>query len=118
MSWRTCGVEQTPSKILDEWLVLEIPSDGPQAPWPRHLVGIRTEAGKLRITSPVELFDPVARRAVTRSGTVYELRGEPGHSARALLRWHVCKDLFGVTVERDVTDEVSALFDVSRWPAA
>lgn len=118
MTWRIYGIEQTPSKILDEWFVLEMPSSAPAAPWTRHLVGLRVEAGKVRLSSPVELFDPVSRRAVTSSGTVYELRGEPGLSGDALLTWRAWKAFWGITLERDVTDEVRELLDVSRWPAS
>jgi hypothetical protein len=82
------------------------------------LVGLQTALGKVRVSSRVELFDLVSRRAVTSSGTVYELRGEPGLSGAALATWLAWKDFWGVSLERDVTAEVSELLDASRWPAS
>lgn len=106
MVWRLEPVWQAPTKTLDAWSVYEVPFDGLDAPWTRHLVGFRLEGCKGQVSSPVETFDPVSRRAVTRSGQVYELGAGPGLNADAFAVWSVWLHLNRIQDVRDVTDEV------------
>ncbi|GAB3656417.1 hypothetical protein [Ramlibacter alkalitolerans] len=112
MAWRIERIEQEPTKTLDAWMVLEVPLDGPEQPWTRHLVGFRLEGTKGQVSAPVEVFDPATRRAVTRSGTVYELGERPGVNADAFAVWGQWKHRFGIREERDVTMLVEALLAV------
>jgi hypothetical protein len=109
MTWRIERIEQLPTGTLDAWMVLEVPSDGLEQPWTRHLVGLNLEGCKAQVSSPVEAFDPISRRALTRSGRVYELGERPGPSADAFSLWGVWKQTFGIEEEREVTEEVEAL---------
>lgn len=112
MTWRIGRVEQEPTKTLDAWMVLEVPLDGHGQPWTRHLVGFRLEGTKGQVSSPVEVFDPATRRALTRSGKVYELGERAGLNADAFAVWGQWKRKFGIREERDVTVEAEALLSV------
>ena len=109
MTWLLACIDQEPAKTLDAWMVLEVPFDGAQQPWTRHLVGFRREGCKGQVSSPVEVFDPNSRRAMTRSGQVYELGPRPGVNADAFALWARWKHRNGIAHERDVTDEVDEL---------
>lgn len=109
MTWQIKPIDQEPTKTLDAWMVLEVPFDGPGRPWTRHLVGFRLQGIKGQVSAPVEVFDPASRRAITRSGTVYELGDRPGLNADAFAVWGQWKRRFGMREERDVTVEVEAL---------
>ncbi len=109
MAWRIEPIPQAPTKTLDAWCVYEVPFDGPDAPWTRHLVGFRVEGSKGQVSSPVESFDPVTRRARTRSGQVYELRIGPGFDAAAFVVWSTWIYVNRIREALDVTDEVESL---------
>ncbi len=108
-SWAIGPVHQEPTIELHLWSVFEVPADGQGCSWTRHLVGLRPEGFKARVSSPVEVLDPVTRRAVTRSGRVYELAHHSGINADALAVWGAWKHRYGLEDERDVTDEVEQL---------
>jgi hypothetical protein len=109
MSWRVQPISEEPSRTLDAWFVVEVPFDGAQVPWTRHLVGWSVESTRGRVSSPIEVLDPERRLARTRSGRVYELRHGPGLNADAFTTWCRWKARHGLQDERDVSDEVSAL---------
>lgn len=109
MTWRIERIDQDPDKTLDAWMVLEVRVGGPEQPLTRHLVGFRLEGTKGQVSSPVEVFDPVTRRAVTQSGKVYELGERAGLNADAFAVWGQWKRQYGIREERDVTVEVEAL---------
>jgi hypothetical protein len=109
MTWRIESILQAPTKTLDAWSVYEVTFDGPAAPWTRHLVGFRLEGCKGQVSSPVVVFDPVTRRALTRSGQVYELRVGPGFNTDAFCTWSTWVYANGIKRAVDVTDEVAAL---------
>ena len=109
MPWRIESILREPTKTLDAWAVYECPFDGLEAPWTRHLIGFRLEGCKGQVSSPVESFDPVSRRAVTRSGQVYELGVGPGLNADAFFLWNVWLHTNRLQDVRDVSDEVELL---------
>lgn len=109
MTWLTEDIPEVASRTLDAWMVLEVPFDGPDQPWTRHLVGWRVEGGRGQVSSPVEAIDPARRLVRTRSGRVYELRHGPGLNADAFSVWCSWKARHGVQEERDVSDEVAAI---------
>lgn len=114
MTWHVARIDQEPSKTLDAWMVLEVPFDGAQNPWTRHLVGFRREGCKGQVSSPVEVFDPISRRAMTRSGQVYELGPLPGVNAEAFALWGSWKHRNGISHERDVTAQVDELLTATH----
>lgn len=109
MTWRIESILEAPTKTLDAWCVYEVPFDGVEAPWTRHLVGFRLEGCKGQVSSPVEVFDPVSRRAVTRSGQVYELRVGPGFNTDAFIVWSTWVYANRIQAALDVSDEVELL---------
>lgn len=111
MRWRIEHIDSEPSKTLDAWMVMEVPFDGVQRPWTRHLIGFRREGCKGQVSSPIEVFDPVAAKAITRSGRVYQLGERPGLNADAFATWGLFKHRNGIEEEREVTDEVLALIE-------
>lgn len=106
MTWVLGPINLAPSKTLDAWMVLQVPFDGTDEPWTRHLIGFRREGCKAQVSSPIEMFDPVTRRALTRSAQVYELGVGPGINGDAFAVWGNWKHRNGIAHERDVTDEV------------
>lgn len=113
MSWRIGLISEEPSRTLDAWMVFEVPFDGLDLPWTRHLVGWRVEGGRVQVSSAVEVLDSARRLAKTRSGRVYELRHGPGLNADAFTTWCRWKGRHGIADERDVSDEVAALLSPS-----
>jgi hypothetical protein len=109
MTWHLGAIDQQPHKTLDAWMVYEVPFDGPDRPWTWHLVGWCQESTKGQVSSPVETLDPIARKAVTRSGRVYELGPRPGCNGDAFVTWGAWKRRHRVGEEREVTEELQAL---------
>jgi hypothetical protein len=109
MTWHLAAIEREPDRTLDAWMVFEVPFDGAGRPWTRHLVGWRLEGGKGQVSSPVATFDPASRRAMTRSGKVYELGERPGLNPDAFVTWGAWKRRHGLQQELEVTEEVEAL---------
>lgn len=109
MTWHLGVVDREPDKTLHAWSVFEVPFDGPDRPWTWHLVGWRVEGGRGQVSSPGVLLDPVARKALTRSGRVYELAERFGLNPDALAAWGAWKHRYGVREDRDVTEEFVAL---------
>lgn len=109
MNWLLEAVDTPPAFTLDAWSAFEAPLDGVLQPWTVHFVGFTPESSKGRVSSPIVHFDPVTRRSRTRSGRVYELRGNSGMNGDALATWGLWKRKNGVSQERDVTVEVESL---------
>ena len=108
-SWTLKSILCAPSRTLDAWSVFEVFHDGSRPTWTRHLVGWKREGCVGQVSASVTEFDPVLRRARTRSGRVYELAGRSGLNADAMAVWARWKYSNGVLAERDVTDEVERL---------
>lgn len=99
-------VRQRPHVTLSEWAVFEVPLDGPDQPWTRHVAGWACERGQGQVSSSVVEFEPLAGTCVTRSGRVYRLVGVPGLCADGdyvLRQW---LDINAMTELKDVTAEV------------
>lgn len=109
MTWHLGAIDEPAHRTLDAWMVFEVPFDGADRPWTWHLVGWRREGGKGQVSSPVEVLDPLARKALTRSGRVYELGPRPGCNPDALATWGQWKRRYGVATERDETLELERL---------
>lgn len=107
-------VELRADVTLESWAVFEVPLNGLDQPWTRHLAGYSLEDGQGEVCSPVESFDPVTDQCVTRSGRVYRLRGRPGLDRDAEYVWHRWKRIAGVTEEREVTQEVFAELQAAK----
>ena len=111
MTWHEEPVLEPATRTLVAWMVVEVPFDGPDKPWTRHLIGWRVEGGRGQVSSPVAALDPVRRRARTRSGRVYELRHGPGLNGDAFTTWCRWKARYGLDEERDISDKVAAFMD-------
>lgn len=106
MTWHLGVIEREADKTLHAWSVFEVPFDGPDRPWTWHLVGWRVEGGRGQVSSPVVMLDPVARKALTRSGRVHDLGARPGLNADAFATWGRWKSEHSITTEQDVTAEM------------
>ncbi|HEU4460876.1 MAG TPA: hypothetical protein VFR90_17275 [Methylibium sp.] len=104
--WAVPAVKQQPVIHLERWRVFEL-STGE-----RHLVGWNRDAAEGRVSSTVTVFDAEDRQAVTRSGRVYRLCGEPGHSVDGLYVWDQWLDARGAQAS-DVTNEIARLIDAA-----
>lgn len=109
MSWRIESILEAPTKRLDAWIVVEVPFDGPDVRWTRHVVDGMWRARRGGSASPVEVLDPERRLVRTRSGRVYELRHGPGLNGDAFSTWCPWKGKHKLEKERDTSDEVAAL---------
>jgi hypothetical protein len=104
--WAIAAVNQRPQVTLTDWALFEVPLNGADEVWTRHLVGYASEDRQGQVSSPLQVFDPASRKAVTRSGRVYLVRGRPGLNADADYVWGRWKSHAGVLEERDVTGEI------------
>ena len=109
MVWELTSVTDEPTRTLEAWNVMEIPFDGPDKPWTRHFVGFKREGCVGQVSTPVEKFDPVTGRGLTRSGRVYELRGNAGFNSDAFATWAAFKHVNQIHDERDISQEVERL---------
>lgn len=104
--WAIAAVNQRPQVTLTDWALFEVPLNGPDEVWTRHLVGYAREDRQGQVSSPVQVFDPASGKAVTRSGRVYLVQGLPGLTADADYVWAQWKSRAGVLEERNVTREI------------
>lgn len=113
--WNIAPIEARPNVTLSEWAVVEVPLNGSDQPWTRHLAGWSCEDQQGQVCSPVVAFDPNTATCTTQSGRVYRLLGVPGlcsDGAYVLGRWMSIHDLAEL---RDVTAEVFlAIQDAAR----
>lgn len=105
--WSVEPVEEQPELTLHSWRVFETETGE------RHLVGWCEESHEGRVSSAIEGFDAQGRRAVTRSGRVYELSKRPATNMDAEYVWTHWKARNGVAVATDVTLEVWALMQAA-----
>lgn len=115
--WNIAPIEDRPHVTLESWAVFEVPLNGLDQPWTRHLAGYSCEDGQGQVCSPVEAFDPASGQCVTRSGRVYRLRGGPGLDLDAEYVWDRWKRIWEVQEQRDVTPEVFAAIQGARASA-
>mgnify|MGYP003578597124 CR=1 FL=1 len=109
----TAEILEEPTRTLDAWSAYLVPLDGLEQPWTCHLTGFRREGCKGQVSSPVIALDTQRRRARTRTGSVYELAGRPGHNADAFATWSRWKHGLHVGQEKDVTEELDLLLSPS-----
>lgn len=81
--WSATPVTDLPEDELSDWAVFDLPNGD------RHLAGWSCGAGEGRATSAVQQFDVEQLRAVTKSGRVYQLRGQPGLHPDAEHTWRL-----------------------------
>jgi hypothetical protein len=104
--WSIDSIKDRPSVTLSEWAVFEVPLNGSDQPWTRHLAGWACENQQGQVCSAVQQFDPHTGSCITESGRIYRLSGRPGLNADAEYVWGRWKRIAGVTEEREVTQEV------------
>lgn len=98
--WTFGSVEQEPSVHLVSWKVVEIDAGT------RHFVGADALDRTGRVSSAIVQLDLTAKRGVTRSGRVYKLVGEPGHTGDGNYVWTRWCEINGVRSFTDVTQEM------------
>jgi hypothetical protein len=98
--WSIDSIEDRPDVTLRDWAVFEVPLDGPDQPWTRHLAGWSCEDQQGQVCSAVRQFDPQMGSCLTESG-------RPGLNADAEYVWNRWKRIAGLTEQREVTKEVA-----------
>jgi hypothetical protein len=104
--WPIDSIEDKPNVMLRDWAAFEVPLNGTDDPWTRHLAGWSCEDGQGQVCSAVQQFDPASGQCVTESGRVYRLLGRPGLNSDAKYVWQRWKRIADILEERDVTREV------------
>lgn len=89
--WRTSSVEDEPHIRIREWDIRKDVEGN------CYFVGVRSDDGWLRTSTPIVEFDVERRRGRTESGRVYELIGPPGLSERGEHLWAKSKAIKGIT---------------------
>lgn len=111
--WSIGSIERRPNVTLRDWAVFDVPLNGPDQPWTRHLAGWSCEDRQGQVCSAVRRFDPLTASCVTASGRVYRLLGRPGMGMDAEYVWNRWKGIAGITEERDVTLEVTEAIEAA-----
>ena len=93
------------------WRVFEVAlkEDGPLT---LHIVGYAWRTRDGRVTSSIQALDVQKNLAITESGRLYELCGEPGYRRAAEFVWQEWLGATGARLVREVTDEIC------RWRAS
>jgi len=79
--WSPASVDVEPELTLQYWRVMQTERDE------RHLIGMRTDTGVARVSSPLREFDTFALTAVSYSGRRYRLVSEPGWTRDTVFLW-------------------------------
>jgi len=116
--WQIDSIQDRPHVTLREWAAFEVPLNGPDEPWTRHLAGWSCKDQQGQICSAVLQFDPQTGNCVTQSGRVYRLLGRPGLNADAAYVWNRWKRIASVSEQRDVTREVFDALEPAKASAA
>lgn len=104
--WQIDPVDDRPDVTLLGWAAFEVPLNGLDMPWTRHLAGWSCEDHQGQVCSAVQRFDPLTGQCLTESGRVYRLLGRPGLGADAEYVWNRWRRIASVGEHRDVTREV------------
>lgn len=80
--WTATPVSETPHIVLTDWQIVQVE---PYAT--RHFVGYNQTEQEGRVSSAIVRFDLEKRIGVTKSGRVYELRGDAGRDPDAEWTW-------------------------------
>lgn len=113
--WPVDSIHERPHVTLRNWAAFEVPLNGTDGPWTRHLAGWSCEDAQGQVCSAVQLFDPASGQCVTQSGRIYRLLGPPGLSADAEYVWRRWKDIWEIQEHRDVTQDVVAAMREPKW---
>lgn len=104
--WPIDSIEDRPEVTLRDWAAFEVPLNGADEPWTRHLAGYSCEDRQGQVCSPVQRFDPATGLVRTRSGRVYRLLGRPGLDLDAEYVWQRWKGIANISEQRNVTKDV------------
>jgi len=101
--WRTIPVKEDPEIILSQWSVREIQNGD------RHFVGYNDEGREGRVSSKILEFDNKTMKGKTRSGRIYQLRGEPGPGMNedAEYVWGAWARINKVESFKDISEEIT-----------
>lgn len=98
--WRTIPVKEDPEIILSQWSVKEVQNGD------RHFVGYNDAGREGRVSSKILEFDNKTMKGKTRSGRIYQLRGEPGSNEDAEYVWGIWARINKVESVKDVSEEI------------
>jgi hypothetical protein len=112
--WPIAPVDERPDVTLTDWAAFEVPLNGVDQPWTRHLAGWSCEDTQGQVCSAIESFDPATGQCVTSSGRVYRLKGRPGLCSDASYVWRRWKRIASVEDERNVTGSVFQAMEAAQ----
>lgn len=103
--WNVAEIKDQPEVTLIDWAIREIHPRGT-----RHFVGYHPSGREGRVSSAIQVFDPVSRHGRTKSGRVYFLSGRPGRNENAEYVWENWRHIQGpgAATWLDVTQEATA----------
>lgn len=90
-----------------DWRVFEVQLEEQEA-HTFHIVGYAWRYREGRVTSAIQAFDMQRMTAVTMTGRVYELQGEPGYRKAAEFVWQEWLGGSGAQVVAEVTNRFQA----------
>ena len=99
--WKAKSVKDEPETRLTQWRVFKV-KGLPDVGETIHFVGYAGYEG--RVCSPVQEYDPMTKRGVTRSGRVYELLGPSGHNGDAMYVWARWCHINNIEEVTDITE--------------
>ena len=102
------SVLEEPEETIHFWSIREV-TFGEATERTQHLVGYIDRQGLGRVSSAIKTFDREKMRIQTRSGRIYSLHDQPGHSADAEYVWAHWKKLNAVIEEVNVTHHYCAV---------
>ena len=108
--WGIGSIEEEPQVEIIAWRIMQTEKGT------RHFVGCDPRDRSGRVSSAIQEFDPVARVGRTRSGRVYQLRGDSGFNANAEYVWGRWCEYNRVVTSEDVT--ASALAEKLATPGS
>ena len=88
--------------VMKRWSVVDV-SSSLTSETTSHLVGVVDGIG--RVSSPIQWFYHDRMEAVTQSGKIYELHGEPGSNVDADWTFESWCRMHGINYAIDVTEE-------------
>jgi hypothetical protein len=98
--WSVGSIEDEPQVEIISWRIMQTEAGT------RHFVGCDPRDRSGRVSSAIQQFDPVARVGRTRSGRVYQLRGDSGYNGNAEYVWGRWCQINHVVTSEDVSERV------------
>lgn len=92
--YRPPSINEEPNVILSSWAVYRITWKMPnKTEISDHFVGFNSNSQDGRVSSPIVKYDNETCLGASRSGRIYELKGNSGYNQDAMYVWQKWKDI-------------------------